>query len=158
MEHHDKNQKRSSSTKIEWNIEAQPQACPFKCGKIYSSTIGIKTHLQRFHLNEQKTQTWKMPEFVFQCSYCQYSCNRRSNLERHMNRYHIEEHENEKKEQSGVTRRSIEPAVLDESYTYVKNEIITNDSYKEPPLKRLKDNYLAHRQQQEQLSINKFED
>ncbi len=33
-----------------------------------------------------------MPVFEFKCKYCDYKCNRRSNLERHLNRYHIDDY------------------------------------------------------------------
>jgi hypothetical protein len=77
---------------IEWNIEAEPAPCPFACGRSYTSTIGMKSHLKRFHTEEQRSQSWEMPRLKFQCRYCQYHSDRRSNLERHLNRFHMSDY------------------------------------------------------------------
>lgn len=78
--------------RIEWNIEAEPQYCPFGCGRAYTSMIGMKSHLKRFHLQEQENNhDWNLPDLRFRCPYCPYHSNRRSNLERHLNRYHIDD-------------------------------------------------------------------
>ncbi|KAL0489457.1 zinc finger protein [Acrasis kona] len=85
--------KSRKNSRVEWTIEAEPQQCPFNCGRAYTSTIGMKSHLKRFHINEQETNfDWTLPDLRFQCPYCEYHSNRRSNLERHLNRYHIEDY------------------------------------------------------------------
>ncbi|KAL0485206.1 hypothetical protein AKO1_004252 [Acrasis kona] len=142
-----KQPKKRATEKIDWCIESTPQECPFKCGKMYSSTIGIKTHLGRHHLEEQKSQEWIMPEFSFECTFCSYNCNRRSNLERHMTRYHTEQHlkklrkssNNDNKLDVPIARRSstkTEPSVIDlnEFEDRGRNEYL-------PPLKRMKLEY-----------------
>jgi uncharacterized C2H2 Zn-finger protein len=53
----------------------------------------MKSHLKRFHLHEQESNhEWSLPDLRFQCPYCEYHSNRRSNLERHLNRYHIDDY------------------------------------------------------------------
>ncbi|KAL0487731.1 DNA damage repair protein BRCT [Acrasis kona] len=82
----------SGKSNIGWKIEAEPAPCPFECGRNYTSTIGMKSHLKRFHQDEQKSQKWEMPRLKFQCRYCSYISDRRSNLERHLNRFHINDY------------------------------------------------------------------
>jgi len=82
----------STKSNIGWKIEAEPAPCPFECGRSYTSTIGMKSHLKRFHQDEQKSQKWEMPRLKFQCRYCPYISDRRSNLERHLNRFHINDY------------------------------------------------------------------
>jgi len=93
---------------IEWNIEAEPAPCPFGCGRSYTSTIGMKSHLKRFHTDEQRSQSWEMPRLKFQCRYCQYHSDRRSNLERHLNRFHVSDYFSDSNANLGTSDEQIE--------------------------------------------------
>jgi hypothetical protein len=70
-----------------------------------------------------------MPIFVFECRYCPYRCNRRSNLERHLNRYHIEDHFEGQDEENDFLEKATEPAL---------NSDDSGDDYEHPtrPSKR----------------------